>query len=512
MELRSRSLLPQSERSRPRSADSTLIDWEQERYKSDEASGGNDSQERLPPNTQGGALTPRPFSPFGRDNSDPPQDNDLPLWRNSVRDPERRPQVDFEETFHNYLARSPMREPERQPYKSVSGRSAFRPVMTDQGSPTDNYNQTTRAKHPFFRAREQLNVPREELPDRQSVMTQFQPTGPYRAPDEAAVRPIDYRRLLPPDNFEGPPRYYGNRYQFNDIKPRPPSFDGKPDAWEPFLMQIQLMRRSYGWPDYKFRDQLMFALRGEALLFASNLPVHVREDTESLISAMEQRFGQCLLAETHRANLNNTKKQSRETIQQYSARVSQLMTRAYPGIQGTGIFENLAIEHLLKGLPDQKMAYEILTKKPRTLSETVDMITWHEACRQQTVKNSGVRKIEDYDYSSEYDSDDSELQTNNLRRVNGKKIVTEERVNQLWRDMKKYLTEQIENMTSVNSEDTTRRENGENHENSKKKTPYKDLTCYSCNEKAHISPECPKKQTAQKLRMQGNGGGLREMA
>ena len=156
-----------------------------------------------------------------------------------------------------------------------------------------------------------------------------------------------------------------------------------------------------------------------------------------------------MLAETQRANLNNMKKQSRETIQQYSARVSQLMTRSYQGIQGTGIFENLAIEHLLKGLPDQKMAYDILTKKPRTLSETVDMIPWHEACRQQTMKNSGVRKIEEYDYSSEYDSDDSELQTNNLRRVNGKKIVTEERVNQLWRDMKKYLTEQIENMTSV---------------------------------------------------------------
>ena len=101
------------------------------------------------------------------------------------------------------------------------------------------------------------------------------------------MRPIDYRRLLPPDNFEGPPRYHGNRYQFNNIKPRPPSFDGKPDAWEPFLMQIQLMRQSYGWPDYKFRDQRMFALRGEALLFASNLPIHVREDTDSLISAME---------------------------------------------------------------------------------------------------------------------------------------------------------------------------------------------------------------------------------
>ena len=275
-------------------------------------------------------------------------------------------------------------------------------------------------------------------------------------------------------------------------------------------MQIQMMSRSYGWPDYKFRDQLMFALRGEALLFASNLPVHVREDTELLISAMEQRFGQCLLAETHRANLNNIKKQSRETIQQYSARVSQLMTRAYPGIQCTGIFENLAIEHLLRGLPDQKMAYEILTKKPRTLSETVDMITWHEACRQQTVKSSGIRRIEDHEYYSDYDSDDSDVSMN-LRRVSGRKTVTEERINQLWCDMKMYLSQQIENTCTVNpSSEETKSE--ENRENSKKKNLYKDLTCYKCSEKGHISPDCPKKQAVQKLRLQENEKGLPEMA
>ena len=223
---------------------------------------------------------------------------------------------------------------------------------------------------------------------------------------------------------------------------------------------------------------------------------------------MEQRFGQCLLAETHRANLNNIKKQSRETIQQYSARVSQLMTRAYPGIQGTGIFENLAIEHLLRGLPDQKMAYEILTKKPRTLAETIDMISWHEACRQQTVKNSGIHRIEESEYNSEYDSDDSDVSMN-LRRVSGRKIVTEERINQLWRDMKMYLSQQIENIVNPSSEET---QSEENSENSKKKNLYKDLTCYKCSEKGHISPNCPKKQTVQKLKLQENEKGLPEMA
>ena len=153
-------------------------------------------------------------------------------------------------------------------------------------------------------------------------------------------------------------------------------------------MQMRLMSQSYGWPDRKFREQFMFALRGEALLFASNLPHVTVENTESLLQAMGQRFGQCLVAETHRANLYNLKKLTKESLQQYSARVSSLMSRAYPGMQGTAIFDNLAIEHLLRGLPDQKLAYDIFTKKPKNLSDAVDMITWHKAYQQYTTKNN----------------------------------------------------------------------------------------------------------------------------
>ena len=498
MELRSRSLLPQSERGRPQSVDSTPVDWEKERLRLDETA-PNDSQEQFRSDTHRGTSPQRPMSPRRLDNPDPYQDNDLPLWRSSFQSPGRKPQVDFEDTFQGFSTHSPMREQERQPYQAVRENSAFRPVMTGQDYTRNSLNSNC-VNYPTLRAPEPLHVHVPHEHDRHLIRPQFQQYGPYRAPDEVAVRPFDYTRLLP--------RNYDNRYQFNDIKPRPPSFDGKPDAWEPFLMQIQMMSRSYGWPDYKFRDQLMFALGGEALLYASNLPIHVREDTELLISAMEQRFGQCLLAETHRVNLNNIKKQPRETIQQYSARVSQLMTRAYPGIQGTGIFDNLAIEHLLRGLPDQKMAYEIMTKKPRTLSETVDMITWHEACRQQTVKSSGICRIEDHEYYSEYDSDDSDVSMN-LRRVSGRKTVTDERINQLWRDMKMYLSQQIEKIVNPSSEDT---QCAEISENERKKNPYKDLTCYKCDEKGHISPDCPKKQTVQKLKLQENEKGLPEMA
>lgn len=88
------------------------------------------------------------MSSMGRNNSGPFVDNDLPLWRNSVRDPERRLQADFEETFNNYLARSPMREPERQPYKPVKERSTFRPIMTEKEYPRSSFNLITPGKPP----------------------------------------------------------------------------------------------------------------------------------------------------------------------------------------------------------------------------------------------------------------------------------------------------------------------------------------------------------------------------
>ena len=113
------------------------------------------------------------------------------------------------------------------------------------------------------------------------------------------------------------PHYLGNNdyetvYVQNDFKPRLPTFEGKIDMWEPFLMQLDLLSHSYKWSDKKFREQLIFALRGEALIFASTLPLETTENTEKLLRSMRQRFGQCVLPETHRANLYTIKNNRRK--------------------------------------------------------------------------------------------------------------------------------------------------------------------------------------------------------
>lgn len=208
-----------------------------------------------------GASTQRPTSPVKQDNPGSFQGHDLSSWGKTVRDPERRQRVDFEETFRSYLKRSPICEPDRRTYKPNMGEKGniFRQVLTDQDYPATIPRQTTYLKRPTPQVI-------EGAPYRDPATPRHQQPGLYRTQDEIPVRPMDYNRLRPQDNFAVTPRGYDNRYHFNDIKPRPPYFDGKPDAWEPFLMQIQLMSRSFGWPDYKFRDQLMFALRHQGTI------------------------------------------------------------------------------------------------------------------------------------------------------------------------------------------------------------------------------------------------------
>ena len=165
-----------------------------------------------------------------------------------------------------------------------------------------------------------------------------------------------------------------------DIKPKLPTFSGGENLWEPFLMQLVLLSKSYGWSDAEFRCQLTLALKGDALLHVSSLPLQIRESTTDLLHCISQGFGQCPFPEIHRSNLYNMCQLPTESLQQYSARVNQLMTKAYPGMQCTSVYDSLSVEHFLRGLTDKSVAYEVYTKRPSDLFKAVEMVAWHEVC------------------------------------------------------------------------------------------------------------------------------------
>ena len=279
---------------------------------------------------------------------------------------------------------------------------------------------------------------------------------------------------------------YDHVFIDNDFTPRPPSFEGNPETWEPFLMQFRLISMSYGWSEREFREKLLLALRGEALLYASTLPHTTIERTESLLHAMKQRFGLCPLAETYRADLYKLRKQTKENLQEYSARISRLMSRAYPGMQGTAVYENLHIEYLLRGLPDQTLAYEIFTKKPKDLPAAIDIINWHEASRLITCTSAKQENIKTQNESSTrtMPKTDSNCVGTGIRcvRQTNKELCSNEH-SALQPLSKSYTAEEL-------SEKTT------NCEIYNSKRPSK---CYNCRRRGHLADSCPGEKTIPRL-------------
>ena len=103
-----------------------------------------------------------------------------------------------------------------------------------------------------------------------------------------------------------------------------------------------------------------------------------------------------------------------------------MMTKAYPDIGISETFNHLMINHLLQGLSDQSIAYEVLIRKPRTLSQAVDMITWHECCKETTSRHSGIQQLRRPEISGETTISREDFHTLGVRIINGERSVTGE--------------------------------------------------------------------------------------
>ena len=317
---------------------------------------------------------------------------------------------------------------------------------------------------------------------------------------------FDYNRLLPPEprprgrsGAHRPAMYFGEprydyRLQEQDInEPRPtlPMFSGKHGSnWDAFWVKFELMARRYGWSLQKQSEQLLFCLKDDAMDFAAGLSSEVREDLTFFSQALRERFSHSTPAETVRANLNNLRKTPKETIQEYASRVRTMMARAYPDIGNTDTFTQMTIHHLLQGLNDQSIAYEVLIKRPRTLTEAVDMVTWHECCKETTRKKAGLRQVTSCNTERLHQQECNDY---DVRRINGKKFVTEERLIQFGRELKAAMEKIFKGESRDENQQEAMKERIPNS-----RSPYhRPIICFFCHKEGHILPNCPKRQKKQ---------------
>ena len=309
-------------------------------------------------------------------------------------------------------------------------------------------------------------------------------------------------------NVVTPPQYFtawGDAIQYegeplnqrNYLRPRPnygqgdftapkvnlPTFNGKTD-WEAFWVQFEFFCQRYNWDQTEKMSQLMSSLRDIAMQYVARLPVIHRSSYDQLVDALKLRFGDHVLPETHRATLQTIRKNAKEELHEFASRVCDQVSKAYPGLVGSQLHTDLTIETIVNGLQDPSLVYDVLTKKPKSVREAVDMIAWHDCCKGTSRKRSGIRQVAD---TEEYD----------VRRVNDKKFVTEERLNSFGRGLQESLIESMKELFEKQGNKNAKFAPRNNHA---KPT----LLCFKCNSPNHLMAKCPQyTKGPQKAQSQG---------
>jgi len=235
-------------------------------------------------------------------------------------------------------------------------------------------------------------------------------------------------------------------------------------------MKFEFISEKLEWDREETHMNLICALTGEALAFAHDLPVYIRYDLPSLVRSLENRFGDHVLAETHRAALWNLRRGSEESLQEYAARTRSAVSKAYPGMQGTPLLEKLTVEHLVQGLGDSDMAYNVLAQRPETVIKTLDLIQWYECCKSNLGKKPGtIRQV----FGENPTEVDDEV---NVRQISQeRKFVTEKRLGEALSKFREGMLGEISKL--LDEKLMLRKE-------------YVGIECYRCREMGHYARDC----------------------
>ena len=325
-----------------------------------------------------------------------------------------------------------------------------------------------------------VGVGNRETPDQQSGSGDRLGTRPIPAlsSDSQQSQPVVRHRRwqVEPETILAGGMEYGSHV--SEPRVRLPTFDGKND-WQPFWVQFQFLTSNYGWDDSKKLGHLISCLQGAAMGYVAQLPVSIRSNLHSLTDSLARRFCDHVLPETYRANLQSMKRQPREDLYEYADRVKTLMTKAYPGLENTQLYVEMTIEYLVNGLADKNLIYDVLTKKPQTIEEALEMITWHECCKGSE-KRTMVRQV----MSKAIKCGDN---------LDQKGFVTEARLEQFGKE----LQEQCANAVTKAIRESNASHAGRGYDFKPRRQTFHNVECFECKEVGHFARNCPQRRPNQ---------------
>lgn len=148
------------------------------------------------------------------------------------------------------------------------------------------------------------------------------------------------------------------------VKMKPQDYDGN-DNWEEYLTQFEIFAEINQWNDVTKALYLAGSLKGAARTIFNELKVTERRRFQSLVTALENRFGFVNRAEMYKLQ---SKIKSRDESRTWSTNTKNEKKQAYPNADSSlgGV---LALDHFIDALPDPDMRYRVRESRPRNITD-----------------------------------------------------------------------------------------------------------------------------------------------
>ena len=267
---------------------------------------------------------------------------------------------------------------------------------------------------------------------------------------------------------------------------KPTLYDGK-TPWESYLAQFNIIADMNAWGDQEKAAFLASSLTGTALNVLSNLPPERRHNFESLVKALDSRYGNAHRTELARARFKNRIKQKDESLPALAEDIERLARLSYPDAPES-ITDTLARDQFVDALPDEDMRLRLKQERPQTLQRAqeiaLELESFQLANRQTRARVRAVQVESKEDKSqglprkSDPKKDDKEEGDKEKPAEQNLSMAMLEMMARLERTTRKCV-EQMRNTSGIRR---------------RKRSPQQgDKECWNCGLPGHMRRNCPER-------------------
>lgn len=156
-----------------------------------------------------------------------------------------------------------------------------------------------------------------------------------------------------------------------------PEFDGKVSL-EAYMAQFEMLASASGWNSGQKAVELATSLRGNAVELLGQMAAHERSDYETLVAALERRYGTQHQTDLYRTKFRTRMRKKGESLQDMAQDLEHLAHRAYP-TASTEMKATLLKDQFVDGLHDPHLKLHIKQASTKTLQEALARALEYEA-------------------------------------------------------------------------------------------------------------------------------------